>query len=141
MTFNYIWVDQDFQYKQAVENLIGQCLGSQRAKDAIAGWEAGAIKFLVVTDGNQVVACSGYGPLYFYKSSYFIGFNSVAPAYRGQDIGNTMTRMRLELIKNLGIKYIWSANKDSWDRMKKFEFTEIGKLTTDEQHYLVIKEN
>lgn len=138
MTYEYIWTD-NLDYKDEIYQTISLCLGAQRADDAINGLTTGAIKFLIVKDRDRVVACSGYGRVYFYKNSWFVGFNSVTENYRGQRIGHTMTKMRVEHIKNLGGEYIWSANKSTWQRMIKFDFKHVAELNSKtEQHHLLI---
>lgn len=139
MTYQYIWTE-DLTYQQEIYEIVKECLGHTRAKDAIDGLITGAVKFLVVKDSDKIVACSGYGRVYFYKNSWFIGFNSVTESHRGQRIGHTMTDMRVKLIQELGGEYIWSANKSHWKRMIKFNFAHHGELeSNNETHHLMIK--
>lgn len=139
MTYEYIWTNDD-TYREEIYQTVADCLGTTRAEDAVHGLDTGAVQFLVVKDDNQVIACSGYGRVYFYKNSWFVGFNSVTEPYRGQRIGHTMTDMRVSMIRELGGEYIWSANKSQWKRMTKFDFQHHGELVSDDEvHHLMIK--
>ena len=137
---NYKWIDNVSDHRAELCEVITEGLGVLRCTEAMDAWDAGAISFLIASDDqNKIIGCGAIGKFFMYKQSYFLAFNSVLEEYRGLDIGNTLTQKRVERIKELGGRFIWSAGKDNWKRYTKFDFTHLCELSADnETHHLVV---
>jgi predicted N-acetyltransferase YhbS len=138
---NYIWIENTSLYRDGLIHVITEGLGELRSKEAMEAWDADAISFLIAVDNqNHIIGCGAIGRFFMYKQSYFLAFNSVLENYRGLDIGNTITQKRVERIKELGGRFIWSAGKDHWKRYTKFNFKHLCELNSDgETHHMVVQ--
>jgi N-acetylglutamate synthase-like GNAT family acetyltransferase len=135
----YHWISNT-DYTDDVCQVITQGLGELRTREALEAWTSGAVSFIVaINKEDRVVGCGAIGRLFIYKQSYFLAFNSVVPEYRNQDIGNTITQKRIERIRELGGRFIFSAGKDHWKRYTKFDFKHLCELNSDDEtHHLVV---
>lgn len=137
-TISYQWIN-NLQYNDELYIVIAEGLGDVRAQEAMEAWSLGAISFIVATVKDHVVGCGAIGRFFMYKQSYFLAFNSVLTDYRGQDIGNIITQKRIERIKELGGRFIFSSGKDHWNRYTKFDFKHLSELHADnETHHIVV---
>lgn len=85
-------------------------------------------KFLIAEHNNEILGFAGYSNTGFSNAVYGIFWINVHPNYKNIGVGKSLTKFRIEAIKNEGGKVILSTTKKAW-HLERFGFQKISLLT------------
>ena len=142
ITYKIIEIGQVNDFASEIIELTTQELGETRGLDVSTGIKQNQLGFVIALDQNQLVAVGAFGRLLMHRDSWYLAFNSVAPAHRRKGIANKITEMRIaHLEKIYGAKFIWVSSRNYWNRMEQYGFEFKFKLDTEnDNHGVMLKE-